>query len=282
MRVQLIFFLLALAGFACQSDSATINSKESSTDETSASSDGLTSLTASEAASLRQQYQNYYDQLEPKFPLQCVTELNKAYPADAAPSDTAFFVFRERLREIVGQKDIFKLLENVDENIKISFGDEHGLQAFINMWELDSPDKVVTSSLWSTLDEVLALGGTFSSYGNNIRYFEAPYLDQCMPATADPYEQGAIIGAGVRLRSGPGLNTKIIATLSYDVVKFIEETPITETVGGETHPWIKVALMDGTEGFLFGKFYRSPIDFRAGFEQKKDGQWKMVRLLAGD
>jgi hypothetical protein len=40
--------------------------------------------------------------------------------------------------------------------------------------------------------------------------------------------------------------------------------------------------MDATEGFLYGKFYRSPIDFRAGFEKKKNGQWKMVRLLAGD
>ena len=90
------------------------------------------------------------------------------------------------------------------------------------------------------------------------------------------------MGAGVRLRSGPGLSTQILKTLSYDLVKLVEMTPTEETIGGETHPWIKVQLADGTEGFLYGKFYRSPLDFRAGFQQDEAGQWKLVRLLAGD
>lgn len=278
MRIQLIPAILLLAFSACQSDP---DQATDTAEEQNPATEENTTITPEAMARLRATYQEYFEKLDPQFPLQCVAERNKVNPADSAPSDTAFFVFRERLREIVAQKDIFKLLEHVDENIKIDFGGQDGLQAFINIWGLDSPDKVATSGLWSTLEEILALGGVFNTYGND-RYFEAPYLDQCMPPNSDPYTHGAVIGAGVRLRSGPGLNTKIVSNLSYDLVEFIEETPLTEVIGGETHPWIKVKLMDGTEGFLYGKFYRSPIDFRAGFKLQKDGQWKMARLLAGD
>ena len=149
------------------------------------------------------------------------------------------------------------------------------------MWELDSPDKIPQSNLWSTLETLLPLGGQFNDYGKGA-YFEAPYLGPCWPATAEPYEFGAVIGAGVRLRSGPGLSTQILKTLSYDLVEYLETTPTEETISGETHPWIKVRLADGMEGFLYGKFYRSPLDYRAGFQKNDAGQWQMVLLVAGD
>ncbi|MEL6969944.1 MAG: SH3 domain-containing protein [Bacteroidota bacterium] len=265
--------LLVLAGLsACQADQT---KSESQANETSTSSvptitDSITHL-----------YQTYLGLLEDRLPPQCVAERGKVNAADAAPQDTLFFVFRENLKKVIRDKDIFGLLPHVHQNIKTGFGAENGLQSFIQMWELDSPEKIPQSRLWPTLESVLVLGGTFHGSGNEA-YFEAPYLGPCWPDDAEPYEYGAVTGAGVRFRSGPSLNTQILKNLSYDLVKYIETTPIEENIGGESHPWVKVQLVDGTEGFLYGKFYRSPLDFRAGFQKGVDGQWKLVSLLAGD
>jgi hypothetical protein len=231
--------------------------------------------------SVRQLYQRYQTALEDPMPLSCRPERGKVNPADAAPSDTTFFVFREHLRQVVADKDIFGLLGQVDEQIKIGFGADNGLKAFIRAWELDSPEKVPESQLWPELAEVLSLGGQFSGQGD---YFEAPYLDPCFPpsTTIDIMESVVVTGAGVRMRSGPGLNTQVLKTLSYDILQFIETTPIEERIGGEVHTWVQVKTLDGVEGFVYGKFLRSPIDLRAGFRRAENGRWKLVTLLAGD
>lgn len=272
MRTILVLTLMATACFACQSD-------------TSNTPQGQEGLSTPESTTITDSTLLLYQQLmaarEEVFPLECNPEAGKVNPADGAPKDTLFFIFRENLKTIVANKDIFALLPHIDDNIKAGFGAENGLQEFIRMWELDSPDKIPQSKLWPTLEGVLALGGQFNDYGSGA-YFLAPYLDPCWPPTAEPYEYGAVVGAGVRLRSGTGLSTKILKTLSYDLVEYIETTPTEETIRGETHPWIKVRLVDGTEGFLYGKFYRSPLDFRAGFQKNTEGNWQMVMLLAGD
>lgn len=270
-KLPLLFYPL-LCLLSCQSDKATAD----------ASGDTPTTETVQVLTdSVIQSYQTLLTNREEVFPLECNPEAGKVNPADGAPKDTLFFLFREQLKTIVANKDIFALLPYVNENIKTGFGGEDGLQEFIQMWGLDSPEKIPQSDLWSTLETLLSLGGQFNDYGKG-SYFEAPYLGPCWPDDIEPYEFGAVMGAGVRLRSGPGLSTKILKTLSYDLVEYLETTPTEETISGETHPWIKVRLADGMEGFLYGKFYRSPLDFRAGFQQNSTGQWQMVLLVAGD
>ncbi len=269
MRKQITLLLIPLLLLSCQSESGqTANEDESAT---------IVQPTITD--SLRQVYYHYYNALEKPFPTHCVPERNKVNPADAAPLDTVFFIFREQLKEIVAKKDIFKLLEYVDGNIKVGFGAENGLKTFIDMWELNSPEQIPDSKLWPTLESVLHLGGLFNEKGD---FFTAPYLDACYPANADAFETGAVIGAGVRMRAGPGLDTKVLGNLSYDILEMIETTPIEQTIGRETYPWIKVKTLDGVEGFIWGKFYRSPIDYRVGFQKKRLDGWKMVTLLAGD
>jgi hypothetical protein len=229
--------------------------------------------------SLQQVYQDYYAQLPDTFPLQCRPEAGKVNPADEAPRDTAFFIFREYLREVVAERDIFKLLPLIDEDIKIGFGAEAGLADFIRMWDLTDPAKVPQSRLWTTLAEVLDLGGAFTGQGD---YFEAPYLGACWPAEADPYTFGAITGAGVRLRSAPSLQSQIRQTLSYDLVEYLETTEVETAINGRKYPWIKVKTAKEQEGYVYGQFFRLPIDFRAGFSRDADGKWRMVTLLAGD
>lgn len=229
--------------------------------------------------SLRQVYNELMKlRLEP-LSIKQVAEKAKLNPVDEAPKDTLFFVFRENLRQVVQEKNVFGLLEAVDEQIKNGFGDNNGFAEFVSLWGLDQPDEAADSEVWQVLGDVLELGGSFSDQG---RFFTANYVASNWPAGYEPFESGAIIGSGVRFRSAPTLQSQTIASISYDIVKVIEHSEKEETIGGESHPWIKVALLDGREGFVYGKFLRSPVGYRAGFERKPNGQWQMNFLLAGD
>lgn len=229
--------------------------------------------------SLRQVYNEMIKlRLEP-LPIKQVAEKAKLNPVDEAPKDTLFFVFRENLRQVLQEKNVFGLLEAVDEKIKNGFGDNNGFAEFVSLWDLDQPDEAANSELWEILGDVLELGGAFSDQG---RFFTANYVASNWPAAYEPFEHGAIVGSGVRFRSAPTLQSQTIASISYDIVKVIEYSEKKETIGGESHPWIKVALLDGREGFVYGKFLRAPVGYRAGFERKPNGQWQMSFLLAGD
>ena len=86
MRLSLPFLLALLLG-ACQP-----NTSEQDTDETAIATTTAPVVTDS----LTRVYQRQLEQLENKYPLQCLPERGKVNPADAAPQDTVFFVFRER------------------------------------------------------------------------------------------------------------------------------------------------------------------------------------------
>lgn len=208
-----------------------------------------------------------------------IAEKGKLNPVDEAPKDTLFFVFRENLRQLVKDKNVFGLLEAVDEQIKNGFGDNNGFAEFVTMWDLDKPEKAAESKIWAILEGILSLGGTFQEAGQQ---FGANYIASSWPAAYEPFEYGAIAGSGVRFRSAPTLQSTTIASISYDIVKVLSYTDKTETIGGETYPWVKVTLLDGREGYVYGKFLRSPVGYRAGFQRNARGEWQMSYLLTGD
>ncbi len=229
--------------------------------------------------SIRRAYTDLIQLRLEALPLQQVAEKGKLNPVDEAPTDTLFFVFRENLRQLVKDKNVFGLLEAVDEDIKNGFGDNNGFAEFVTLWELDKPEKAAASKIWSILEEVLALGGSFLALPGS---FEANYVSSTWPATYEPFDHAAIIGSGVRFRTSPTLQSKTIASISYDIVKVLEYTDKEETIGGETHPWVKIAMLDGREGYVYGKFLRSPVGYRSTFSINDKGLWQMDSLLSGD
>ncbi len=228
---------------------------------------------------LRDLYQKYAGAREDFLPTQRRPEVGKLNPVDEAPLDTAFFIFREQLLEAVWQKDVFHLLESTDENIKCSFGTENGIPDFVKMWQLDSPETTKTSDVWPTLENILLGGGAFS---NNRKTFTAPYVFAIFPDDKDGFEYGAVTGSGVRLRDQPSLQSNVVTTVSYNIVKVIKQATVPETIGDETHPWLEVELLDGTKGYIFGQFVGQPVGWRAIFSQNEKGQWRMVTMVAGD
>ena len=275
MKSQLLFvFLLSISLFSCGSESSIQDNSDTSGETISQAPKPLSS-------SQKKAYEEKLAAKENSFPTSQALEKGKVNPVDEAPLDTSLFLFREKLIDIVGKKDLIALLALMDENVKVSFGDaEEGTAGFVSIWQLDSPSKIEQSPVWGHLETVLNLGGQLSP---DKQSFYAPYIYSSFPTEFDPFEYSAITGSGVRIREDPSLNSRILKSLSYDVVKIrsILHDKL-ETIGGESHPWVKVQIPDTeVEGFVYGKYLRSPIDYRLGMSKEK-GSWQITFFVAGD
>jgi len=231
------------------------------------------------ASALQSTFDKFMAQRSDTMPTYQVREEGKLYPVDQAPRDTAFFVLREQLLEAVRQQNIFPIMEALHPEVKVSFGSEHGPEGFIEIWGLQSEEQTAQSNLWPILERVLNGGGVFQNGGKT---FIAPYVFATWPDSEDAFDRAAITGAGVRVRSQPNLQSRIITSLSYHIVEFVQRTDQELTIDGETHHWMKIKTPDGQDGFVWGKYVASPIGYRAGFERQPDGQWLMTFFLAGD
>ncbi len=201
----------------------------------------------------------------------------RLYPVDEAPLDTSFYVFREQLRQAIERKDVFYLLDVAAKDISVTFGEESGFADFISIWGLDSkqPD---TLEIWQVLGRILAGGGAFA---DGRKAFSAPYIYATWSEQYDAFDYGAITGSGVRLRAQPSLSSRIEKTVSYDIVLVLKEEHI-EEIDGERYPWVQVETLDGTQGYVYGKFISYPVGYRAGFRRAANGEWFMMFFVSGD
>ena len=214
----------------------------------------------------------------PTWPAKENKEPNKLYPFDEAVQDASLVAFRQMLYKAVLEKDAEFLKGIVHDDIKFSFGAEGGKEQFIESWQFNTKPK--ESEIWGELKELLELGGGYNRYGKNSFY--APYLFMT-DRIEDPYETGAIIGEGVRLRAEQNTSSEIITSLTWDKVKVNYTDNVKyETINGVRDQWVSVTTQDGKKGYVFGQFVRVPVDYRAGFEKDENGNWKMITFIAGD
>jgi hypothetical protein len=188
-------------------------------------------------------------------------------PADEAATCPGFVEFRASLRQIIERKDSAGLLDVVDPNVRISFGDDNGRDAFRTRWLTEAapgPD------VWTALSRVLDLGGRCKAADS----FVAPYVFTDWPGDLDAFEYAAITGSRVRLRQAPRETAPVVALLTYALVR----------AGGAGDPqsgWAPVEAPDGRKGFVARRFLRSSVDVRAFFS-RRDGVWRLVTLVTGD
>ena len=115
------------------------------------------------------------------------------------------------------------------------------------------------------MESVLALGGAFLQTPNS--GFFAPYIFM-LDDIEDPFYQAVVTGENVRLREEASSKSKIISSLNWNLVDIVMLDEYTEeTINGETHYWVKVKTHDGQTGFVYGKYVRTPVDYRAGFKK---------------
>jgi hypothetical protein len=189
-------------------------------------------------------------------------------PIDEASKDPSLVKFRDELLQAVTRRDVTPVLAILDPSIRNSFGGDGGIQEFKTMWKPESAD----SELWDVLRFILMHGGAFQG-----GTFVAPYVFSSFPKDLpddDSFRYGAVVEDNVILHSKPDAKASGVATLSYHVVKQLDED-------GLPSGWIKVATTDGTEGYIPESLYRNVVEYRAIFA-KKNGAWRMTMLLAGD
>lgn len=202
----------------------------------------------------------------------------KLLPVDEAAQDPSFLEFRTALRQAINRRDAQFLIGVLDKDIKLSFGGDWGVQRVIEMWNPYSPQ----STIWKELGDVLRLGGTFG-YGHYPRdTFWAPYVFG-LSGQLDNFWDAVIVGNNVQVHAQPSSSSPVIAALSYDVVKLgpYDPNPVTEKIGEFSYPWKRVRLADQRTGYVYGRYVRSPLDYRAAFN-KIDGAWKLTAFVKGD
>ena len=185
---------------------------------------------------------------------------------DEGLRDPDFVAFRTGLRQTIERRDVPALLRAVHPDIKNTFGDDNGIDAFKRLWRLDRAD----SKVWSELGAVLALGGTFQDPDQ----FVAPYVYAKWPETMDAFEHVALTGSNVRVRGAPSTNARILMAESYAILRL-------KSPGSTSESWTAVVLPDGRAGYVASRLARSPIDYRASFA-RTDGRWRMTMFVAGD
>ena len=187
-------------------------------------------------------------------------------PVDEGPQKPDFLAFRTELRQTIARRDVPALLRVVHPNIKNSFGGDDGIEAFKRRWRLDRAD----SKLWRELGAVLALGGTFLRSGSirsAVRLLE-------MARDLGRIRNVALIGSNVRVRAAPSTSGRVLATMSYAILRL-------KGPGSRGQSWTAVVLPDGRRGYVASHLVRSSIDYRAFFA-RTDGRWLMTMFVAGD
>ena len=185
-------------------------------------------------------------------------------PVDQATRSASFQRFRRQLTAAVERKDADFVHSILAPDVVNRSGGTGGVAEFREMWDADHP----ASALWTTLGEVLRLGGAFR--GDSV--FEAPYVYTQWPAGLDRFRYGTIVGTGVRVRGEPYLGAPIIGALSHDIVATTGERG--------SNGFRAIQLADGSRGYVSTLYFRRPIDYHATFV-RRNGSWLLKALVAG-
>jgi len=187
-------------------------------------------------------------------------------PVDEAARDAEFFAFRARLQAAVARHDTAAVMACVDRNVRTSFGEDNGIDAFRRSWTPGAPD----TKLWEELGALFALGGVFQ--GDSM--FVAPYTFSCWPESLDAFTHAAVIGSRVRVRASASPEALVLGEVSFAIV------PVRAGGGHDGSGWTPVEF-EGRSAYLASAYVRSPIDYRAFFARSPGG-WRLVTLVAGD
>lgn len=192
----------------------------------------------------------------------------KLHPVDEAGEDPAFLAFRDDLLAAVRRRDLEAVVAVASEDIKLSFGGSYGRRTF-REWLVED-DRDSGASYWEELERAISLGGLFEGPESfctpYISCREVPGCDAC-----DPYETLIATSDRSAVYAAPDRDAAVVARLSFSVVRALDDG----------YPWRKIALPGGGTGYVAAPEFRSPIDYRARFENR-DGRWQMTLFIAGD
>ena len=185
-----------------------------------------------------------------------------------APQDTCAELegadeFRTRLAAAIKARNIEGVVALAAEDVKLDFGGGGGSAELRKRLADDS------LGLWDELDALMALGCSANEHGGiTIPWF----FDQDMGET-DPYFAMIVTGEDVPLLERPDPASKVVSTISWDLVEIASLNP--------ESAYQRVELGEGKIGFIATDKLRSVIDYRLT-ASSRNGRWRIISFVAGD
>jgi len=194
--------------------------------------------------------------------------LRSLLPEDQSTRDESLQALLGTMRTIVRRKDSKALGELMAPDFKVEFDVGKGPEAFRRHWESDTS----TSAVWTILDRLLALGGTFYSAS----LFALPYVYTRFPYDIDPLSHVVATGE-VPLHAGPNPASPRVGTLKHSIVPLA--TPLTPPAMTCQQPFVALQHPELGLCYVACSDVYSPAGHRAFFEKRR-GQWRWLSLAA--
>jgi len=192
------------------------------------------------------------------------------YPEDESNQVSGFSHLRDELILAVTNRDTSFIYSILSESIRLSFGGTYGIPDFRSYWKLESD----SSEFWQTISSALNLGGSFS---DDTTVYTFPYMFRHYPRGIDPLFMLIATSDSSKVYSTPE-KSSVFDTVRYTAFEELFKYQINDDYSDEYRP---VRIMADRYAFVKRAEFRSPVDYRGGFE-KEDGEWKLTFWIAGD
>ena len=191
----------------------------------------------------------------------------RLYPVDDTERDPAFRSYVGKLRSAVQARSTSALRKLVHDEVAVGPGaEDKGWAKFTGKWRPEDPQD---QRLWSALADLLSLG--FIREHPNL--FLSPYLVWRFPDALNRRTHVVVVRDHAALREAPSLNARSLATLSFDIVRRLED----RDEGEGLVQWVHVRTLDGTPGYVNARDLMSPMMPRAQFGLRR-GRWSLIAL----
>jgi len=169
--------------------------------------------------------------------------------------DKTLTAFQGQMLELIRARDARQLFGHLDPDVRFSFGPGTGITAFTRAW-YEEPH-------WEELFTIFYMGGGVLRDND---HFLAPSIYANWPERLDRGSFSAVMSRNTPLREGKDSKSKVIAILSFDIVK---------PLGEKGH--IRVA--DGRIGWVDPKLLWSPAGYHIELVRKW-GTWKIAAFIS--
>ena len=179
----------------------------------------------------------------------------KLIPLYEWDKDKTLTAFRSQMMELIRARDEKRLFDHVDPDVRISFGQGVGIEAFKHAWYQEPH--------WDELFAIFFIGG--GVFRDN-DHFLAPSVHANWPEQLDPFSFDLVMSRNTPLRESQAPKSSAVAILSFDIVKLLPE---------KGH----VRVADGRSGWVDPKLLWSPAGYRVELVRKW-GTWKIAALVS--
>lgn len=195
-------------------------------------------------------------------------DLRTLLPEDQSARDKSLQALLGTMRTIVRRKDSTALGALMAPDFKVEFDVGKGSEVFRREWKSEMP----TSAVWTVLDRLLALGGTF--YSDSL--FALPYVYTRFPYDLDRMRHVVATG-DVPAHAQSNASSPRVGRLKHAIVPLA--TPVTPPAMLCQQPFVAVQHPEFGLCYVAGTDVYSPVGHRAFFEKRR-GQWRWISLAA--